>query len=167
MAAANRAMNVYLNDHLAGAMLGSDLAEQIRQRHEGTPLGDLMATIAPEIEDDRQILVDMMERMEISKNPLKQASGWLAEKASRVKFSGAGSGEPDHGAFMALESLTLGVEGKASMWKVLKEVQSDYQALASINLDQLIERAGAQHAALERERMAAGARALADGADRS
>jgi hypothetical protein len=154
-------MNVYLNDHLAGAMLGSDLAEQIRQRHEGTPLGDLMASIAPEIEDDRQILVDMMERMEISKNPLKQASGWLAEKASRVKFSGAGSGEPDHGAFMALESLTLGVEGKASMWRVLKEVQSDYQALASINLDQLIERAGAQHAALERERMAAGALALA------
>ena len=167
MAVANRAMNVYLNDHLAGAMLGSDLAEQIRQRHEGTPLGDLMASIAPEIEDDRQILVDMMERMEISKNPLKQASGWLAEKASRVKFSGVGSGEPDESAFMALELLTLGVEGKASMWKVLKEVQSHYQPLAAMNLDELIDRAGAQYAALERERMAAGALALADGADRS
>jgi hypothetical protein len=160
-------MDVYLNDHLAGAMLGSDLAEQIRQRHEGTPLGDLMASIAPEIEEDRQILLDLMERMGISKNPLKQASGWLAEKASRVKFSGASSGEPDHGAFMALESLTLGVEGKASMWKVLKEVQSHYQPLASMNLEELIERAGAQYAALERERMAAGAFALAAGGDRS
>jgi hypothetical protein len=43
-------MDVYLNDHLAGAMLGSDLAEQIRDRHEGTPLGDVMGSIAPEIE---------------------------------------------------------------------------------------------------------------------
>jgi hypothetical protein len=37
---ADRAMDVYLNDHLAGATLGSNLAEQIRDRHEGTPLGD-------------------------------------------------------------------------------------------------------------------------------
>jgi hypothetical protein len=46
-------------------------------------------------------------------------------------------------------------------------VQSHYQPLAAMNLDELIERAGAQYAALERERMAAGALALADGTDRS
>jgi hypothetical protein len=33
---ADRAMDVYLNNHLAGAMLESDLAEQIRRRHEHT-----------------------------------------------------------------------------------------------------------------------------------
>jgi hypothetical protein len=96
---ADKAMDVYLNDHLAGAMLGSDLAEQIRNRHEGTPLGEVMRSIAPQVEEDRQTLLDLMERMGTSKNPVKQASGWLAEKASRVKFSGAVSGEPDHGAF--------------------------------------------------------------------
>lgn len=31
-------------------------------------------------------------RMDIARNPLKQATGWVAEKASRVKFSGAGVG---------------------------------------------------------------------------
>lgn len=84
----------------------------------------------------------------------------MAEKASRVKFSGIFSGEPDHGAFMALESLTLGVEGKASMWKALKEVAGEYASLAATNLDELIDRAEAQHGALERERLAAGRRAL-------
>ncbi len=39
---ADRAMDVYLNDHLARARLGSNLAEQIRDRHEGTSLGDVM-----------------------------------------------------------------------------------------------------------------------------
>lgn len=159
---ADRAIDVYLNDHLAGAMLGSDLAEQIRQRHEGSPLGELMTSIAPEIEEDRQQLIDLMKRMNISQNPIKQATGWLAEKASRVKFSGLGSGEPDQSAFMALETLTLGVEGKASMWKVLREVQSQYPPLASTNLEELIARADKQFDALEHERLAVGALALAN-----
>jgi hypothetical protein len=156
----DRTMDVYLNDHMAGAMLGSELAEQIRDRHEGTPLGDLMGSIAAQIEEDRQTLIDLMEQMNVSRNPFKQASGWLAEKASRVKFSGLTSGEPDQSAFMALESLTLGVAGKACLWRALKEVASQYPPLASTDLDELIERAEAQHATLERERLAAGIRAL-------
>src|ERR1700691_5288637 len=101
---ADTAMDVYLDDHFAGAMLGRDLAGQIRDRHEGTPLGDLMRTITAQIEEDRQTLDDLMDRMNVSKNPIKQATGWMAEKTSRIKFSGLVSGEPDHGAFMALES---------------------------------------------------------------
>jgi hypothetical protein len=157
---ADRAMDVYLNDHLGGATLGSDLAEQIRQRHEGEPLGEVMATIAAQIQEDRRALEALMEQMDVSRNPLKQATGWLAEKASQVKFSGVGSGAPDHGAFMALETLTLGVEGKGKMWAALKLVQGHYPPLMSVNLDELIERAAAQHATLERERLAAAAPAL-------
>jgi hypothetical protein len=159
---ADRAIDVYLNDHLAGAMLGSDLAEQIRQRHEGSPLGELMGSIAPEIEADRQQLVDLMERMDVSRNPIKQATGWLAEKTARLKFSGIGSGEPDQSAFMALETLMLGVEGKASLWRALKEIRSQYPALTSTDLEHLLMRAERQRDALEHERLAAGTRALAN-----
>ena len=120
-----------------------------------------MGSIATQVEEDRQTLLDLMERMGTSKNPVKQTLGWVAEKASRAKFSGIASREPEHGAFMAIESLTLGVEGKKSMWTALKEVTSQYPVLASTNLDELIDRAEAQHTALERERVAAGVRALA------
>ncbi len=159
----DRAMDVYLNDHLAGAMLGSDLAEQIRDRHEGTPLGAAMESIAREIEEDRQTLMELMERMGVGKNPVKQVTGWVAEKASRVKFSGVVSGEPEHGAFLALESLSLGVEGKRCLWVALKEVQDQYPALQATSLEGLIERAEAQRSTLELERLAAGVRALATG----
>lgn len=159
----DRALDVYLNDHLAGAMLGSDLAAQIRDRHAGTPLGESMRSIADEIEQDRQTLVDLMERLRVTANPVKQATGWVAEKASRVKFSGLVSGEPDHGAFMALETLALGVEGKACLWTALKQLEGDHAELASSDLDTLIERARAQHDVLERERLAAGRSALAAG----
>jgi hypothetical protein len=163
---ADRAIDVYLNDHLGGAMLGADLAQQIWDRHDGTPLGDVMAKLTPAIEEDRDTLEALMERMDTTKNPLKQAAGWVAEKASRVKFSGIASGEPDHGAFMALESLALGVEGKASMWKALKSVQSEYPALAETNLDELLERANSQYDVVEKERLAAAARALNNSEDR-
>ena len=56
--------------------------------------------LAPQIEEDRGVLLDLMERMGTSKNPAKQATTWLAEKASRPKFSGLTSGEPALGTFM-------------------------------------------------------------------
>jgi len=157
---ADKAMDVYLNDHLAGAMLGSALAERLREENEGTPLGDAMSSLAPAIEEDRQTLIDLMDRMGTSRNPVKQATTWLAEQAARLKFSGLTSGEPKVGTFMALENLTLGVEGKVSLWKALKEVAAQYESLDSMKLDDLIERAEAQHDALERERIAAGTRAF-------
>lgn len=157
---ADKPMDVYLNDHLGGAMLGSDLAEQIRERGEGTPLGAVMTTLAADIEADRETLLDLMERLDVSKNPVKQVGGWMAEKASRVKFSGAGSGERDHGTFMALESLRLGVAGKKCLWLALREVRGEYAELASVDFDRLIERASSQEGILEEERMKAGAGAL-------
>jgi hypothetical protein len=158
---ANKAIDLYLNDHLAGATLGTDLGDQIREHAEGTPLARVMATISTQIEEDRQTLIDLMDKLGTSRNPIKQATTWAAEKASRVKFSGASSGEPDQGIFMALESLRLGVEGKLCLWLMLKEVKAQYAELAEVNLDLLAERAAAQRDTLERERIAAGKRALA------
>ena len=151
---ADKTMDTYLNDHLAGSTLGTDLAKQIRDRAEG-PLGRLMETLAAEIEEDRETLIELMERMGTTKNPVKQAGAWMTEKASRAKFSGLSSGEPDTGLLMALESLTLGVAGKGCMWRVLRRVQDRYQALAGMDLDRLIERARTQHAQLEKERIKA------------
>ena len=60
-----------------------------------------------------------------SKNPVKQATTWLAEKASRVKLSGMSSGEDELGTFLALETLSLGVEGRKRLWIALKQVQGE------------------------------------------
>jgi len=159
----DKPLDVYLNDHLGGAMLGSDLAEQIRDQSEGTPLGEVMTKLADEIEKDREALLELMDKMGTERNPVKQVSGWLAEKAARVKFSGIGSGEPDHGMFMAIETLRLGVAGKKCLWLALDRVRDSHEALADTDLTLLISRAAAQEETLERERIAAGERVLAEG----
>ena len=156
------ALDTYLNDHLAGAVFGSDLAQQLRERSEGTPLGETMRSLAPQIEEDRQTLIDLMERSGIRRNPVKQVTTWFAEKASRVKFGGVTASETGLDTFMALEALSLGVEGKLSLWTALKETADLLPPLALTDFDELIERARAQRQALERERLAAGRRALHD-----
>jgi hypothetical protein len=144
---ADKAIDVYLNDHLAGATFGSDLARQLIGHGEGTPLGALMRRLAEEIEQD----------------PVKQATTWLAEKASRVKLTGMSSGEGELGTFLALETLSLGVEGKKALWIALKQVQGERPQLATLDLDELIARATSQRDALEVERLAAARRALGGG----
>jgi hypothetical protein len=157
---ADKAMDVYLNDHLAGAMVGSGLAEQIRSRNQGTPLGELMGSLAPQIEQDRQTLIGLMQRLGSSRNPVKQAGAWVTEKASRAKFWGLTSGEAQLGTFMAVESLALGVWGKLSLWRALAQVADQYPAIASVDLDDLIDRPQKQYDQLEGERLAASQRAL-------
>jgi hypothetical protein len=154
------ALDTYLNDHLAGAMFGSDLAEQLRERSEGSPLGDTLRSLAAQIEEDRQTLIDLMGRLGTTRNPVKQATTWLAEKVSRAKLGGVPGSDSALGMFMGLESLALGVEGKLSLWTTLKAVADRYQPLTSVDLDDLIERAHDQRRALERERLAAGRQAL-------
>ncbi|MGH2967787.1 MAG: hypothetical protein ACRDK0_01805 [Solirubrobacteraceae bacterium] len=60
-AMAHKAMDVYLNDHLGGATLGTDLAGQIADHAEGTPLAGVMNTLHVQIEEDRETLVALME----------------------------------------------------------------------------------------------------------
>jgi len=161
----HKAMDVYLNDHLSGATLGADLAEQIRSRSQNTPLGDLMQTLAPQVGEDRQTLIALMERLGTPKNPAKQAGAWIAEKAARVKFGGLTSGDDEIGELMAVESITLGVKGKLGLWEALGQVADQHPGIAALDLDELIARAKAQYDALERERLAAAQRALGQSGD--
>lgn len=147
------ALGTYLNDHLAGATLGLDHARQLEQASEGTPFGAEMARTAREIEEDRETLIAIMDALGTSRNPVKAATAWVAEKAGRVKFSGATSGDRELGRYLALEAMSLGVEGKKSLWQALARIAPGYPALASFDFDRLIGRAQSQRGLLEDERM--------------
>ena len=157
---ADKSMSVYLNDHLAGATFGSNLARQIEDLSDDADRTARISDLARQIEQDRESLSALMERMGVSRNPVKQVTTWLGEKASRVKLTGLSSGEGDLGLFMALETLSLGVEGKAALWRALREVEGRYAELDADELDTLIARAAGQREALEAERLTVAARAF-------
>jgi hypothetical protein len=157
----DKSLETYLNDHLGGATLGRDLAYQIRDRAEGPPLEPVMSWVAPEIAEDRQTLLRIMEALGVTQNPVKQVTGWVAEKASRVKFAGFTGEMDDYGLFTAMEALRLGVSGKRCMWVVLTRLAPDDRRLARFDLDSLAGRALNQENALEEQRRILGTRILA------
>ena len=87
-----------------------------------------------EIDEDRQTLIDLMSEWHLEER-VKQATTWLAEKASRAKFTGLTSESTSWAPSMALEALTLGVEEKATLWRALIAVAEWYRALGSVDLD--------------------------------
>jgi hypothetical protein len=158
---ADKALDTYLNDHLAGAAFGADLARQIESQAGDGPTADRLRDVAGQVEEDRRTLLALMDRLGASRSPIKESATWLAEKAGRIKFSGLTSGERELGLFMALETLSLGVEGKASLWRLLRDVADRYPELDRGELDALLARAEAQRRVLEEERAGAGRRAFA------
>jgi hypothetical protein len=153
-------LEVYLNDHLAGATAGVDLAERIRAANEGTPLADFLAGLGPDIAADKASLEGIMQRLGISASQVKQLAGKVLEKLSRARLSDRITGGASVTRLMELETLSLGIEGKLSLWRSLQQVAGTRPGLDKVELVTLADRAVAQRAGVEPHRLAAGAEAF-------
>jgi len=111
-----RFLAIYLNDHLAGAMLGVELARRLRSSNKGDPeMGAALGEICVEIEADRATLERVMGRLEIPRGRLKPAAAWVAEKLGRLKLNGRLRGYSPLSRVLELESLHLGIAGKTAL----------------------------------------------------
>ena len=142
-------LGIYLNDHLAGAIVGSELAKRAAGNNAGTEVGAFLSRLADDIDDDRKALEDLMSRLGIQRNLLKDAAAWVAEKVGRLKLNGQLLGYSDLSRLIELEGLSLGVEGKLALWRNLSQVRDRYPTLAVTDLDELIRRAETQRKELE------------------
>jgi hypothetical protein len=160
MTATPKLLRIYLNDHLAGSGGGLRLATRARDSNARTKLGAFLGRLVKEIEEDRAALLSIMERLGVKPDPLKEMVVRLAELAGRAKLNGRLTTYSPLSRLQELELLCLGVEGKASLWRSLREVQPKLAALADTDFDALIARAESQRAELEDFRLRAAARAL-------
>jgi hypothetical protein len=159
---AQESLNVYLNDHLAGSVAACDLIEQAIDHNRGTPLGEFLEGLLREVRSDQATLQQLMERFEVDRSPVKLASGWAAEKVSRLKFMVTGHTSEGLRNLLELEALLLGVHGKRALWKALKGVSAADPRLAETDLDTLIERADQQISGIERHRAEAAREGLVE-----
>lgn len=153
--AADKHLGIYLNDHLAGAVAGVELAKRAARNNEGTEFGEFLQRLVDEVKEDRSTLEELMSALDIPKNRAKDVGAWLVEKAGRLKLNGQLTGYSDLSRVLELEGLSLGVEGKLSMWRSLLLVKDKYPPIAVLDLDSLIERAVDQRRGLEEFRQKA------------
>lgn len=153
-------LSIYLNDHLAGATAGANLARRAAGSNEGSGYGSVLEAIATEIEEDRAALVDLMQRLSVRHDRLKTALAWGAERAGRLKLNGRLLGYSPLSRLEEIEMLSLGVEGKLALWRALLTTHGSDPRLADVELDELIDRARSQRRRLERLRVRAADEAL-------
>jgi hypothetical protein len=158
-AAPDRLLAIYLNDHLAGAVLGVELARRLRSSNCGDPeMGEALARIATEIEADRETLIRLMERLGVDRKSVKPALAKGAERLGRLKLNGQLRGYSPLSRVLELEVLASGIGGKMQLWNALE--QSFGESLDGFDFHALAERADRQGQQVEDLHLAAAQRAL-------
>jgi hypothetical protein len=144
-------LTIYLQDHYGGASFGAELARRARGENEGTDLGEVLARIAREIEEDRTELRAIMARLDVGPDRAKVLGGWAMEKAGRLKLNGRLLGYAPLSPVLELEGLISGVRGKLALWRALRGIAPGEPRLDVAELDRLAARAELQLEALQEE----------------
>jgi hypothetical protein len=148
-----RYLPIYLNDHLAGATLGVELARRSSRSNEGTEVGEFLAWLHGQLVEDRAALVAVMKRRGARQSLAKVAGGWVAEKVGRLKPNGHLTTYSPLSRLLELEGLAGGIELKRALWLALQESGAE-------EMQALIDRAVEQRERLEPHRAAAARAAL-------
>ena len=145
----------YLNEHLGGAATALELLDHLVETHAGTPDEALFVHLRREINEDRDALAGILEKLGAPESKMHQGAGWLAEKFTRLKMRIAGADTGGLGQFEGIEMLALGIEGKRSVWRTLAAIADAVPPLQGVDLAELEKRADEQHALVEARRLAA------------
>lgn len=148
---------IYLNDHLAGSVVGIQLARRARASNEGTDLGQVLTEIGSEIEADQATLRRLMEHLDVAESRVKPAGAWVAEKLGRLKLNGRLRGYSPLSRVVELEGLCGGIAGKRQLWKALERT---FATLPGFDFAALAERADSQLRRLEPHRLDAAEQAF-------
>jgi hypothetical protein len=153
---------IYLNDHLAGATGGVELARRLRASNRGNDVfGQPLDRICVEIEEDRATLEQVIDRLGFSRSRVKPAGAWVAEKLGRLKLNGRLRGYSPLSRVLELEGLLIGITGKMALWETL----ADLGGVERLEIDfaQMSARAAEQRSAIDDlHRLAAAALATGD-----
>jgi hypothetical protein len=148
---------IYLNDHYAGATLGVELAKRAAKNNDGNAeFGPPLATLATEIDEDRDALKRIMASLDVSEDRIKATLFWMGEKVGRLKPNGELLQFSPLSRVVELEGLITGVSGKLSLWRTLIELVPREDRLEEGELRVLADRAEDQLLRLHALRGAAG-----------
>jgi hypothetical protein len=134
-------LGIYLNDHLAGSVVGTRLVRRIAKHNEGNQYGSEATRLTGEIQEDKATLEALMDRLGVHKKKPRLAIAAVSETLGRLKPNGRLLGYSPLSRVIELEALMLGISGKLELWKSLKVTGVRVDA---IDVDELIQRAQEQ-----------------------
>jgi len=156
-------LETYLQDHRAGAEMGSDLARRLADENMGTPYEDFLVGLAQEIDHDVATLEDIMGRFGVSRSVMKTAGAKIGEKIARLKPNDQLTGYSPLSRVLELEGLLAGVQGKLALWDSLAQIAPHEERLDEAEIAALQDKAERQLADLREHHAMAAREAFAEG----
>jgi hypothetical protein len=158
----NDQLSAYLNDHLAGSVVAVDLLSNLETLQPDLAVKGFVDQLRSEIIADQQVLEALMGRLGVTQSRPRQATAWLAAKASALKMRLDSGADQKLAALETLEALALGIEGKLGLWKALAAAAETAPALRGPDYPLLQQRATEQHHQVEARRIAAATSAFGE-----
>src|SRR3954452_15354682 len=128
----------YLNDHLAGATTGRELARRTLSNNRGTEFEPTLEWLVEQIVEDREALLGIMRAVGAPEDHLKKLAAFAVERAGRLKPNNSLLSYSPLSRMVELEGLVLGVTGKLAGWRSLQQL--DDPRLAAVDLERLAKR---------------------------
>jgi hypothetical protein len=154
-------LSIYLNDHRAGAAAGLALARRSAAHATDAAARRVLDEVATEIGRDRDTLEQIVDRLQVRRNPMKAAMATVGERIGRLKLNGRLIRRSELSDLIELEALLAGIDAKRSLWAALEQTHDEL--LHDIDFGSLIERATQQRGQLMPLHQSAASRALASG----
>lgn len=146
-------LTTYLNDHLAGSVAALELVEHLVNLTKGTSRERFFLALGKEIEQDQDTLRLLLQEIGGKESKARQAAAWLTEKVGEVKLRLDDKGEGELRLLEALETLALGIQGKAALWRGLEVIADRMDPLRRVDLSHLEQRAQDQFRRVEAQRL--------------
>jgi hypothetical protein len=137
-------LETYLNDHLGGSAGAIEMLDDLIDKHDDDALKPFLKTLRADIESDQGELKRLLLALGISESGMRKAGAWVAEKFSRLKLGSTDSSEVNLPLLQSLESLSLGITGKRSLWRTLGAVGTSSPRLSGFDFALLEQRAADQ-----------------------
>src|SRR3954452_9927861 len=128
----------YLNDHLAGATTGRELAKRALSNNRGTEFEATLEWLVEQIVEDRESLLGIMRAVGAPEDHLKKLAAFAVERVGRLKPNNSLLSYSPLSRVVELEGLVLGLTGKLAGWRSLQQL--DDPRLAAVDLERLAKR---------------------------
>jgi hypothetical protein len=139
----------YLNDHLSGSVVALELLDDLIATHSEADLIAFFRQLRIDITADRNELQRLMKHLDIGEGRVRRVSAWMAGKITELKLR---VDDPNGGPlrlFESLEALSLGIEGKRSLWIALVAAAEKTPSLRILDYERLKQRAQEQRNRVE------------------
>lgn len=136
-------LQLYLNDHLAGAAGGRSRAHRMARAYTDLPIQPGLARFAQELDEEFTRLDSLIDELGMVRLWHRQLAAKIGEELGRFKLNGRIVGRSPMTPLLELELLRGAVNGKAGLWQLLEVLAPDlgldpaeWRALAQQAFDQ-------------------------------